>query len=336
MAEQSNNELSSPPTSRKAGKWLAELMNRDGSLRNVSSIDAYYKAILGLSAAGFQEPSERMLNYVTGKYLLPNGDLDGSGCVWFEKHRTYPHSWLLMAAVVRARLDLVHRLADFLERFQDPESGGFFATTEQLHLRGRQEMMATGVAAIALAWAGRIEAALKTGHWFRRMYEAQPDLAKGLYFVWDRRTGLVTDYPAEQAVEFRVDASQLAQWYFQYGIAAALATCLYGATSDNSWLQLGRSYLDATKYCREDVLRQGTSGKIGWGAAWMFRVTGDQQDRAIAQSVYSNLRDTQHADGWWSVTNIYSRDWSTLPEPQVSVTGEFAVLTSWMENALLL
>ena len=33
--------------------------------------------IIGLAAAGRQDESERMLDYVTAKFLKPNGDLDG-------------------------------------------------------------------------------------------------------------------------------------------------------------------------------------------------------------------------------------------------------------------
>lgn len=318
----------------RAGQWLAGLVQPDGSLRGANSIDDYYKAVVGLAASGFQDRSESTLNYVVERFLRPDGDLDGEGCTWFDKFRIYPHAWLLMAAVVRARFDLVRILADYIERYQDKDNGGFYATSSHCSQRDEQEMMTTGVAAIALLWAGRTDAAIRTGHWFRTVFEAQPDLSRGLCFVWSRRTGLVTDFPAELAVEYRVDATQMAQWYFQYGIAAALCAGLYGITQDGSWLQLGRNYLGATVHCREDVFRQGTSGKIGWGAAWMYRMAGDSRDRRIAETVYTNLHDTQHGDGWWSVSNIYSRDWATMPDPQVSVTGEFAALMSWMENAL--
>jgi hypothetical protein len=82
------------------------------------------------------------------------------------------------------------------------------------------------------------------------------------------------------------------------------------------------------------VFRQGTSGKIGWGAAWQYRLTHDPADRAIVQTVYANLSAAQHAEGWWSVQNIYSHDWSENPSPQLDITGEFTALMGWMENAL--
>lgn len=319
---------------RRAAHWLVHLLAPDGSLRGGQSINDYYKAVIGLAAAGCHHESERMLNYVVQRFLRDDGDLDGRGCAWFDQFSIYPHAWLLMAAVARARFDLVRLWADFLERHQDPDNGGFYGTPASLRQRGEQELMTTGVVAIALLWAGRMASALRAGAWIRRLYEAQPDLARGLYFVWHRRTGLVTEFPADKAVEYWIDASRKEQWYFQYGVGAALSASLYGATGDHTWLKLGRQYLDATAHCRDDVFRQGTSGKIGWGAAWMYRMTRDPADRKIAIAVHDNLRAAQHADGWWSVQNIYSRDWSDRPEPQIDVTGEFAALMSWMENAV--
>lgn len=331
----SPNAANSASTARRAADWLVSLMQPDGSLKGATSINDYYKAVVGLAAAGRQDESERMLNYVAERFLRQDGDLDGAGCVWFDQFRIYPHAWLLMAAVVRSRFDLVRTWADFLERFQDPDNGGFYGSISERDRRGEQELMSAGVVAIALLWAGRTQAALRTGDWLRRLYEAQPDLKSGFNFVWNRQSGLVTDFPADKALEYRVDAKKTAQWYFQYGVGAALASGLYGATGDRGWLKLGRLYLDASQHCREDVLRQGTSGKIGWGAAWLYRMTGDPGDRKLAESVYANLRDSQHTDGWWSVSNIYSRDWSTNPAPQIDVTGEFAALMSWMENAFV-
>lgn len=318
---------------RRAADWLVSLMQPDGSLRGDESLNDYYKAVVGLAAAGRQDESERMLEHVTKRYLRQDGDLDGGGCVWFEQFRIYMHAWLLMAAVVRARFDLVRLWADFLERFQDPDNGGFYGTLADRERRGEQELMTTGVVAISLLWAGRAGPALRAGEWFRRLYDAQPDLRRGLYFVWDKQKGLVTRFPEDKAVEYRIDAGQLGQWYFQYGIGAALCAGLFGIKGDRSWLELGRKYLDATRHCSEDVFRQGTSGKIGWGAAWMYRMTHDPADRAVAQQVYANLQTAQHPDGWWTVENIYSRDWSGKPAPQIDVTGEFAALLSWMENA---
>src|SRR5436305_54633 len=114
MAQASLEKFSA---AQRAAGWLVELMLPDGSLRGAKSINEYYKAVVGLALAGRQNESERMLNYVVGRFLRDDGDLDGANCVWFDQFRIYPHAWLLMAAVMRCRFDLVRLWADFLERF---------------------------------------------------------------------------------------------------------------------------------------------------------------------------------------------------------------------------
>ncbi len=321
-------------SSRAAAGWISRRMQPDGSLQGAVSINDYYKTVAGLALAGSQRESECMLNFVERRFLRDDGDLDGAGCTWFEQFRIYPHAWLLMAAILRARFDLVHRWSDFLERFQDPDNGGFYGTLEQQQVRGEQEFMSTGVAAIALLWAGRTEAAVRTGHWMRQLLESQPDISRQLFFVWHRQNGLVTSFPEEKATEYRVNCAATAQWYFQYGIGAALSAGLFGCTRDRSWLALGRRFLEAAKYCRDDVFRQAASGKIGWGAAWMYRITRDPADRAIAEAVHENLRESQHSGGGWRADTIYTRDPGPQESGQMELTSEFAALQSWMEDAL--
>lgn len=323
-----------PSSGSRAGGWITRQIEPDGSLRGAVSINDYYKAVAGLAAAGRQLESERLLDFIVGRFLRPGGDLDGTGCVWFDRFRIYPHAWLLIGAVLRARFDLVATWSRFLLEFQEPESGGFFRSLEDRQHRGQQEAMTTGLAAIALLWAGQTGAALRAGHWFRRLWEAQPDVSRHLYFTWNCQGGLVTSFPAEQATEYAVDCGKPSQWYFQYGIAAALSAGLFGATGDRSWLALGRSYLDATRSCQEDVYRRGASGKIGWGAAWMYRVTRDAADRKIAATVWDNLRAAQHPEGWWQLDSIYSREPARAGTGQIDLTAEFAALQSWMGDAL--
>ena len=327
-------KLDTPSAAQAAADWLVRQMQDDGSIRGATSINEYYKAVFGLAAAGRHNEADRMLDYVVRRFLKDDGDLDGEGCVWFDDFRIYAHAWVLMAGVVRARFDVVHRISRFLERFHDEQNGGFYGTLEQNRIRGRQEMMTTGVVAIAMLWAGRVQMALHTGSWMKKLFDAQPDLTAGLYFVWDRQAGLVTDFPSEQAKAYWVDAAASVQHYFQYGIPAAFCSSLSGATGDEAWLALAQRFLRASGHANEDVYRQPQSGKIGWGAAWTYRLSGDEQDRRLARTVADNLSNVQDAEGWWSSVNVYDRQASGGGGPSIDATGEFIAHLSWIENAL--
>src|SRR5262249_5547905 len=159
--------------------------------------------------------AEAVLCHVKRKLLRADGDLDGSGLPWFDTFCIYPHAWLTVAALMRGRFELAYPLLRVLVECHDEKTGGFFGTQPGRRQRRRpQEIMSSSMAALACLWAGRIDVALRTGQWLRRLFEAQPDLGRGLYFVWDSDTGLVTDFPAAQAKEYFVNARELAQWYF--------------------------------------------------------------------------------------------------------------------------
>src|SRR4029077_13350979 len=129
------------------------------------------------------------------------------------------------------RFEIAYPLRDSLAGCHDERTGGFFGTAEGRRTRRRpQELRSTSMAGLACLWAGYLDIARRTGQWLQNLYAAQPDLSRGLYFVWDSAAALVTRFPKEDAVSFFVDAAQTSQWYFEYGIAAAFLATLAAAS----------------------------------------------------------------------------------------------------------
>jgi hypothetical protein len=329
-------EESQPLSAAKRGaEWILALQQQDGSFHDTECLEAYYKAPFGLVVTGYNPQAERMLDYIEKRFLQQDGDLDGSGVGWWEQFRTYPHSWLTIAALMRGRFRIAHSLLRTLLDYHDEASGGFFTSTEGSKLRvGRQEIMTTSLAALACLWAGRLDVATRAGAWLRRIWEAQPDVSKGLYQVWDARTGLVTEFPASEAKTYFVNALQPAQWYFQYGASAAFLSALAAATQANPWLELAHKFLYASKHCREDVYRRPASGKVGWGAAWCYRLSGDPVDREICLAVIEGLGDLQNDDGSWSATGVRRDKSPPCSVADIDVTAEFTGLLGTMAMAL--
>jgi len=315
----------------RGARWLLALLEPDGSLRTARNLTAYYKTPFGLVVAGHVSEAERMLDYVAATYMTPDGDLDGSGVPWYQQFRIYPHAWLTCAAMARGRFEMARELTGVLERHFDPATGGFFATREGASKReGPQEIMTTSMAGLACLWAGRHDIARETGRWLRNLLEAQPDLTRGLYQVWDSRSGLVTEFPAEQASGFLVDATKLRQWYFQYGISAAFLSSLGAATGEIAWILLAQKFLHSCRHCREDRFLTPQAGKIGWGAAWTYRMTRESRDRELAHAVIDGLRAIQGQDGSWNVAGVYSAEPAEDSEPLLDVTSEFVALQGSM------
>jgi hypothetical protein len=322
-------------SSQQGARWLIALQQPDGSLRDASNLGHYYKTPFALTVSGHNRNAERMLDFIAEAFLKPDGDLDGSNVKWFDAFRTYGHAWLTIAAMMRGRFEMAQSLMRLLTAFHDGRTGGFFATAAGRERgEGRQEVMSTSLAGLACLWAGRLDIAEQTGNWLRNLFEAQPDLSRGLYHVWDTRDGLVTAFPAEEAKAHLVDAKSPNQWYFQFGISAAFLASLSAATRDERSLKLAKQFLSASKHCQEDVYRQPTSGKIGWGAAWTYRLSSDPEDRGMAEAVALGLASLQNEDGSWSARTAYEDEADAQFPPVIDVTAEFVGLQGCIDCVL--
>lgn len=282
-------------SAQKGAQWLLDRLQPDGSIVGGAHLNAYYKLPCALAAAGHPVEAEQVLDYVTARFLQPGGDLDGEGVPWFDQFRIYPHAWLAYTAASRGRWELVRPLLAYLVRAHHPDSGAFAARADHT-----EEIMTTAMAGIASLWCGRIDLARGVAEWLERIWVAQPDIRRGLYHVWHPGKGLAIHFPEDKQVWFQVDAERPKQWYFQYGISAALLSQLTAATGEMRWLGLAQQYLHASQYCQPDVYRTAQAGKIGWGAAWTYRLTQAPEDAQLARTVVDGLLALQAADGSWN------------------------------------
>ncbi|BDC53015.1 hypothetical protein F183_A53300 [Bryobacterales bacterium F-183] len=313
-------------SARRAAEWLRALLDpKLGVLQGGSDLRAYYKTAAAFQANGMVHEANAVLHAIERDFLRPGGDLDGSGVPWYSIYRTYPHSWICCAAMQQGRFDLAYRLREFIETFHNPFSGGFYAG----ETRDVEEVMTTSMAGLACLWSGKVDTALAAGGWLKTLWEAQPDIKKGLYTSW-KNGALVTAFDEAEAGGALVDVSKPRQYYFQYGISAALLVSLYGATADRTWLDLAQRFLHASQYCGPDRYATPQSGKIGWGAAWVSRVSADPADRILSREVSKGLCALQNGDGSWLATGVYGGDTAEADSVTIDVTAEFATLQGWM------
>ena len=310
---------------RRGAAWLLALQEADGSLRGATALDAYYKGPCALTFAGHRQAAERLLDFAAQRFLKADGDLDGSGVGWYDRFRIYPHAWLLWGAIELGRSEVASALSAFLKRQYNDSTGGFRADAA-----GTEEIMTTSLAGLAMLRAGQTDLARGAGAWLERVLAAQPNLQRGLLHVWKPGVGLTE---GDGSVWYRINAAEPRQWYFQYGISAALLADLSRQTGEARWLELARRYLHASAYCHEDRYRTPQSGKIGWGAAWTYALSGLAEDKALVTAVESGLGDLQGGDGSWNGEGVY--DATPAPESAVAridVTSEFVALLSMMSE----
>ncbi len=299
-------------SANKGAAWLLALLQPDGSFKGATDLRAYYKTPAALLAHGHTREAHLVLDQIESHLLKNDGDLNGSGVPWFSLYRTYTHSWICTASAMAGRFDMARKLASCVARFAGQND----------------EIMTTSMAGVALLYAGDIAGATTCGNWLERLYNAQPDLKQGLYTTW--RDGLHTTYPEAEAASHRIDPSKPRQYYFQYGISAALLTKLYEKTAEDKWLKLATNFLAASQYAGSDRYQTPQSGKIGWGAAWTFRHTHDAFQRDLTGQVSKGLAALQNDDGSWLVTGVYGGATADADSATIDITSEFVALQSFM------
>lgn len=310
---------------RQGAEWLLAQMETDGSMKGQPSLAAYYKGPCALAWSGHTAEAQRVLAFVKSRFLKSDGELDGSGVPWLSQFQIYPHAWLACGALELGDVEFASALISFLERAWNPQSGGFRARED-----GTEEVMTTSMAAIACLRAGRLDIAGGAAQWLDRLFHAQPDLGCGLYHAWKPTEGLLE---GDGGVFFLVDASKPKQWYFQYGISAAFLADYSRVTSRAEPLELAKQYLRASRHCHADVYSTPQSGKIGWGAAWTWALTGGSEERTLVEKVVDGLCAIQCGDGSWNVEGVYEAKPQSSPENRMDVTAEFVALLSQMSLA---
>lgn len=305
---------------QRGARWLLDRLASDGSLSGATDLTAYYKTPCALLWSGHRAGALQVLAYARERYLWADGDLDGTSVPWLEQYRIYPHAWLAVGAAELGDLATAQALVRFVLTHCNAESGGFLARAD-----GSEEIMTTSMAGLACLRAGEMTAAAGVARWLETVYRAQPDLSAGLWHVW--RSGLVTN---DDSVAYRVNAREARQWYFQYGISAAFLAEYARATGNSEALSLARQYLQASAHCGPDVYRTPQSGKIGWGAAWTYRLSSNAQDLALVDAVVEGLRALQCGDGSWNAQGVYEAKPSSGDETRFDVTAEFVALLGQM------
>ncbi len=299
----------------RGAQWLLDHLLPNGSFRDASALDAYYKAPCALHFSRHTAEATLVLDHVESAFLCPDGDLDGSGVAWYDKFRIYPHAWLAWGARELGRDAMAQSLVSFLASRWNPASGGFAADSE-----GTEEIMTTSMAGLACLRNGRMDIAAGVAAWLERIFLAQPDLLRGLLHVIKPGVGLTE---GDGSVWFLVNARELRQWYFQYGLSAAFLADYARLSGEPAWMDLAHRYLRASAHCREDRYSTPQSGKIGWGAAW----AGIPE---LVDAVVTGLGALQCGDGSWNSEGVYEAAPSQSPVARLDVTAEFVALLSLM------
>jgi hypothetical protein len=234
---------------------------------------------------------------------------------------TYANTWLIWAAQLLGRYELVRKALQYLLGFQTP-LGGFLSAPN----RERMDLLSTAAAIEALVRTGRLEEAVKAGRFLLHVWDAQPEPGR-LYTATDPEGQVLLSFPEEEADLYLVDSSSTGQQYFYAGYPAKALATLYAATGLEGFLLGAQHYLAFAEGCAEDRYTHPSSGKLGWAAAYLYTLTRREEYAQIATRVADNLASRQAPEGYW----LYWPRYQTLEEQPLHTTIDLtAEFTTWL------
>lgn len=327
----------------RAVEWLLAQQSSDGSFEPLDAgLYCYYKSPMALACRGEVEAGVRLTSWIKANALTEQGDLGGRyGRGLMAFNATYPNAWVTCGAHRLGMYDVSYPAIRHLLTLQDPDTGGFYRVRPDTRPEGEpspagvytggivpggQDLLCASMAGLACLATGHVDQAVKAGAFLDRMYNIQPAPSERVY-TQARNGELITEFPADQAVAFVIDGRETGQNYFQVGIAAAFLARLYQATGTTHYLDLAKSYLDLTDHFGPDRYSVGKSGKVGWGAAYVYRLTGEERYLSIALAVTEALIKLQGTSGSW----VESAPQAT----RIEVTSEFITLLTEMQEAFV-
>lgn len=222
------------------------------------------------------------------------------------------------------RYDIASQAAiDRLCAYQKP-CGGFVGRTNPD--TPKINLCLTAQLADACLALGRWEAARRAADFIVRMLEQQPDMSKYLYFQADARTGkLIERFPKGESVYYRIDTEGGKQHFYYAGITAGYLSQMYTPTEYKGYLDAAREWLEFDYRTPEEGFKWPSKCKVGWGAALLYRVTGEAKYRELAEKVadITYVATQKEAGNWEPVLIPMYDDSSGFELSAHELTAEF-------------
>jgi hypothetical protein len=199
----------------------------------------------------------------------------------------------------------------FLERFQDPETGGFFSRYDipsGTIDRTRVDTSCTCSGVLALLACGRFDEAVRGGDFLLRMLEDQPEKDRFFYTTREKGTGVLTDVFHEEnpadvggrkhfCVSTEHNALYEMVWFI--GMPMKILACLFETTGEKKYLEGGREYFRFFNKMSAERWNNNSGTKVMWGAAELYKQTGDAEYRDAAAKILAWLVESRHESGVW-------------------------------------
>ena len=314
----------------RGAAYLLGIQMPDGSVPGAHlGAGQYWGTPIALLVAGHSNAAGRLLNWVRSNAFTPEGDFGPSSQRDQDYYYPYFNSWLIEAAHRLGQFDLSQKGIDFLMRFWDSGSGGFYSSPTERTPETKQDLWVVAGCGRAAIYVGRLDVARAVGRWMSMLMEAQPNYPAQMFTVYSKAKGLYTDPEPEDG--FRHVLNQVAtqdESFFHPGIAGGFLARLYQATGEQQWLELAKEYMRFAEGASDYLFRILRAGKVGWAASVLYTLTGEAKYREMAMRVGDNLIALQSDEGYWSDAV------ETTDTPSAGLTAEMVISLDEIHQAI--
>ena len=301
---------------RRGLDWLVA---KDSSIDTISDFAAHYKAPYLYSVTGLRERSRKYADLLERSYLREDGDFRMSPTEKGWQHMPaspgnryiYGNGWAIAGLQKIGACGVARKGLRFLERFQDPDTGGFFSRydiKERKIDRSRLDTSSTCSGVLALLACGRFEDAIRGGDFLLRMMDEQPQRNRYFFTTLEKGVGVLTDvFHEENAAAFNgrkhfcvsTEHNALYEMVWFIGMPMKILGLLYDLTSDKKYLEGALAYFRFFNMLSEERWQNNSGTKVMWGAAELYRLTGDRELKTAAVKYLDWLVRSQHESGVW-------------------------------------
>lgn len=293
-------------------QFLLSRLRSDGGFGSADrGVADYYKPPLAFVVCGASAAAARLFDWIRRQGITSDGDFGPRPEEARSYYYTYYNAWIIQAAQRQGQFDIAQRGLEFLLGTRNAKSGGFYSSPSEGTSTTNEDLWIVCGAGLAALYCGRVGVAQGVGEWLRRLRELQPEFPRRLLTVWNQAEGLVTSFIEQERARYElVPGDARTQYFFQPGIAAGFLAQLFKATGDKRWLDLAIDYMRAAEIGCDYLYDTYQAGKVGWAAAVLATLTGQERFRKIAARVGDMLVCRQHESGCWEPGASYCDDYT--------------------------
>ena len=308
--------------------WMLSQSGPDGAyLDALPALGAYYKTPYFWAATGHPAHFGRAVRYMEATFYGPEGfhsEVDPQAPVYNSHFFNYMMGWVARGAWVGGAFTFARKAYAYLAQ---PQGKTIMATCEQgpTVTTGIRCIGAAANAGVSFVYAGDLASADHCAEFVWGVVDGQ-DRKDEFFIRTDADGGILREFPEDERAVSVIDMYKPDQMYWNLGIAMALFAKLFEVTGEQKYLDRAAVVFDVFDRCRPNIAGDDlTVGKVAYGTAVLYRLTGDERYLTACQESANNLIRSQHPDGFW----LYDRRGDIKELNQSTLLDFCAELTTW-------